>query len=227
MLQTSARVGFWETYKLPDIFPTIAEAAKKLAAIKPTSANAKKYNLFEVLMLSIDGENKPVNRATVGYASIKDTSMINKMLKMEKMSFPRNLAFAWTHNPEKNNPLIHELVALRISTRDGNAPLEGDVIVDAKDTINRNGQVIVTMMMNAEGARILRRLTNENVGNELAIVIDGRVYAYPQILNQVSNGHMTIAGSFTREEAHDLATMIKAGRLPVAVKVISDVEVVH
>jgi SecD/SecF fusion protein len=178
-------------------------------------------------MLSIDGENKPVNRATVGYASIKDTSMINKMLKMEKMSFPRNLAFAWTHNPEKNNPLIHELVALRISTRDGNAPLEGDVIVDAKDTINRNGQVIVTMMMNAEGARILRRLTNENVGNELAIVIDGRVYAYPQILNQVSNGHMTIAGSFTREEAHDLATMIKAGRLPVAVKVISDVEVVH
>ena len=227
MLQTSARIGFWETYKLPEIFPNIADAAKKLEAIKTSSANTKKYNLFEVLMISLDGDKKPVNRALVGYASIKDTLMINKMLKMEKLSFPRNLAFAWTNKPERNNPLIHELVALRISTRDGNAPLEGDVIVDAKDTINRSGQIIVTMMMNAEGARILRRLTNDNIGNELAIMIDGRVYAYPQILNQVSNGHMTIAGSFTKEEAHDLATMIKAGRLPVTVTVISDVEVVH
>ena len=227
MLQSSAMIGFWETYKLPDIFPFIADANKKLLAIKSASPNVKKVNLFDLLMLSIDGDNKPVNRATVGYASVKDTSAINKMLKMEKLSFPRNLAFAWTIKPEKQNPLIHELVVIRISTRDGLAPLEGDVIVDAKDTISRSGQVIVTMMMNAEGARILRRLTNENVGNELAIMIDGLVYAYPQVIDQVPNGRMSITGSFTKEEGHDLATMIKAGRLPVAVKVLSDVEVAY
>jgi SecD/SecF fusion protein len=227
MLQSSAKIGFWETYKLPEIFPFIADANKKLQAIKPASANVKKTNLFDLLMLSIDGDNKPINRATVGYASIKDTSAIIKMLKMEKLTFPRNLAFAWTIKPEKENPLIHELVAIRISTRDGLAPLEGDVIVDAKDTIGRSGQVILEMMMNAEGARIFRRLTNENVGNELAIMIDGLVYACPQVITEIPNGRVSITGDFTKEEIHDLATMIKAGRLPVAVKVISDVEVAH
>ena len=225
MLQSSARIGFWETYKLPEIFPAIADANKKLQAIKPVAANVKKANLFDLLMLSINGENIPINHATVGYAAVKDTSAIVKMLKMEKLSFPRNLAFAWTFKPEKENPLIHQLVAIRISTRDGLAPLEGDLIVDAKDTINRRGQVILEMMMNAEGARIFRRLTNENVGNDLAIMIDSFVYACPQVITEIPDGRVSITGDITKEEAHDLATMIKAGRLPVAVKVISDLEV--
>ena len=227
MLQSSAMIGFWETYKLPDIFPSLADADKKLQAIKPVAANVKKANLFDLLMLSIDKDNKPINHATIGYAAVKDTSAIIKMLKMEKLSLPRNLAFAWIIKPEKENPLIHQLVAIRISTRDGLAPLQGDVIVDAKDTIGRNGLVILEMMMNAEGARILRRFTNENVGNEIAIMIDGFVYASPTVMDQIPNGRLSITGDFTKEEVHDLATMIKAGRLPVAVKVISDEEATH
>ena len=227
MLQSSAKIGFWETYKLPDIFPFIADADKKLQAIKPVAANVKKVNLFDLLMLSIDKDNKPLNHATIGYAAVKDTSAIIKMLKMEKLSFPRNLAFAWTIKPEKEKPLIHELMAIRITTRDGLAPIEGDVIVDAKDTISSSGLVILEMMMNAEGARILKRFTNDNIGNDIAIMIDGLVYANPQVLDQIPSGRISITGGFTKEECHDLATMIKAGKLPVAVKVISDVETVH
>jgi SecD/SecF fusion protein len=187
---------------------------------------AKENPLFAYLSPAFNrGENGqyyPSNRATVGYAAIKDTAHVNYLLKKVMNIFPRNMRLAWLVKPEKERPDVLELYALKATTRDGNAPLGGDVIVDARQDYDQNGRVEVSMSMNSDGAKTWKRLTADNVGKQVAICLDKYVYSAPNVNDEIPNGRSSISGNFTIEEAQDLATILKAGKLPAPAKIVQE-----
>lgn len=190
---------------------TLSEAEKK--------AKFEKENpLFAVL---VPPQNPSENSPVVGYARITDTATVNAYLGHPevRLLFPDNLAFAWTVKPEQEGSDVLTLIALRINpTRQ--APLTGEVIEDARQDFNPDdGQPMVTMRMNAEGARIWKRLTTDYLGKSIAVVLDGYVYTYPVVQSVIANGNSQITGNFTVEEAKDLANVLKAGRLPATIRI--------
>ncbi len=182
----------------------------------------KNYPLRALLQLSVDQEGRPFNSATVGCARIQDTMRINSMLKRAKEVFPVNLKLAWVNKPRDPNSDILDLVALKITTRDRRAPLTGDVIVDARQDYNQMGQVEVSMTMNSDGAKVWRRLTADNVGKQIAIVLDGYVYSYPNVNSEIPNGMSSITGIGDLNEAKDLANILKAGKLPAPARIVEE-----
>ncbi len=186
----------------------------------------KKQNpLWFYLRPNISQDGKPFESALVGYAAIKDTARINKMLKegFAKNIFPRTMKLAWTVKPDPRNPNYLELVALKSSSRDGSAALGGDVIVDARQDYDNNGRVEVTIQMNSVGAKVWKRLTGENVGRQIAIVLDGYVYSFPNVNGEIPNGRSSITGGgMTIEEAKDLANILKAGKLPASARIVEE-----
>jgi SecD/SecF fusion protein len=193
-------------------------------------ANFEKYArenpLFAYLNPAIfpnaQGQYFPGQGATVGFATIKDTARVNRMLRQTKASFPRDLKLAWTVKPEKDRPDILELIALKITSRDGKAPLGGDAVVDARQDYDPNGRVEITMLMNAEGAKTWKRLTGDNIGNQVAIVLDDYVYSAPRVNSEIPNGRSSITGNFSIEEAQDLANILKAGKLPAPARIVQE-----
>jgi len=187
---------------------------------------AKKYPLYAYLMPSYvqdQGKMYPGQVARVGYAAIKDTARINHMLSLVKDIFPRDLILAWTVKPDPNRPDILDLVALKASARDGSAALGGEVIVDARQDYDQNGRVTVDLQMNSQGAKTWKRLTGENVGRQIAIVLDGYVYSYPNVNDEIPNGRSSISGGgMTVEEAQDLANILKAGKLPAPARIVEE-----
>ncbi len=169
-----------------------------------------------------DGNIYPREGATVGYAAIKDTARVNRMLRLVNESFPRNLKLAWTVKPEANAPNVLELVALKVTTREGDAPLTGEVIIDARQDYSQMNQVEVSMTMNAEGARIWRRLTGDNIGRQIAIVLDGYVYSAPRVNDEIPSGRSSITGNFTIQEGQDLANILKSGKMPAPARIIQE-----
>ena len=170
-----------------------------------------------------DGRYIPAENARVGSAAIKDTARINKMLREVKDIFPKNLVLAWTVKPNPGRPDILDLVALKASGRDGSAALGGDVIVDARQDYDQNHRVTVDLQMNSQGAKIWKRLTGENIGRQIAIVLDGYVYSYPNVNDEIPNGRSTISGgNMTLEEAQDLANVLKAGKLPAPAHIVEE-----
>lgn len=182
----------------------------------------KAYPLRSLLQLVVDQEGRPVPSATIGYARIQDTARINNMLKRAKEVFPINLRFAWMNKPRQADSDILELVGLKITTRDRRAPLTGDVIVDARQDYNQMGQVEVSMTMNSDGAKVWRRLTADNVGKQIAIVLDGYVYSYPNVHGEIPNGMSSITGIDDLNEAKDLANILKAGKLPAPARIVEE-----
>jgi len=163
----------------------------------------------------------------IGLASLKDTARVNNLLKMNQIKalFPRNLKFAWSQNPYKYDATktYYELHAIKITTRDGRPPLDGDVITSARPSSGITGSEIkVDMSMNAEGAKIWARMTRENVDRCIAVVLDGYVRSYPNVIGEITGGNTEISGDFTIEEADDLANILKSGKLPAPAKIISD-----
>ncbi|PKP49916.1 MAG: protein translocase subunit SecDF [Bacteroidetes bacterium HGW-Bacteroidetes-11] len=187
---------------------------------------AKENPLFAYLNPAIfpnaQGQYFPGQGATVGFATIKDTARVNRMLRQTKASFPRDLKLAWTVKPEKDRPDILELIALKITSRDGKAPLGGDAVVDARQDYDPNGRVEITMLMNAEGAKTWKRLTGDNIGNQVAIVLDDYVYSAPRVNSEIPNGRSSITGNFSIEEAQDLANILKAGKLPAPARIVQE-----
>jgi len=183
---------------------------------------AKENPLFAYLLVNIDQENRPIQSATVGYAAIKDTARINTMLKRTRTIFPRDLKLTWTVKPRQEGSNILELVALKATGRNNSAALGGDVIVDARQDYSQTGQVEVTMAMNGEGARVWKRITGENIGKQVAIVLDGYVYSYPNVNDEIPNGRSSITGIGSIEEAKDLANILKAGKLPAPARIVEE-----
>jgi len=209
------------------------DTASKAAASKRSKSveeSAKRDPLFTYLNPPIyptkDGKYEQGQTARVGSALIKDTARVNYMLRLVKNIFPRNVKFAWINKPMAERKEILDLVALKITSRDGTPAMGGDVITNARQDYDQNGQVEVSMNMSSEGARIWKRLTGENIGKQIAIVLDGYVYSYPNVKGEIPNGSSSISGgSMTVEEAQDLANILKAGKLPAPARIVAEEEV--
>lgn len=185
-------------------------------------AEAKKQHPL-LSMLQVTGQGLSV----VGYASVRDTAAINKIIysQLAKQVLPSDLKLLWSAKPAdgiqaKN---IFELHALKVTTTNGRAPLEGDVITDAKDEFNQiTGQPEVSMTMNSEGARRWAELTKANVGKAIAIVLDGVVYSAPRVNGEISGGQSSISGNFTIQDTKDLANTLKSGRMPAPAHIVQE-----
>ena len=162
----------------------------------------------------------------VGYASVRDTAAINKIIysQLAKQIFPSDLKLLWGAKPAEglNKKNVFELYALKVTTADGRAPLEGDVVTFAKDEFDQHGRPQVSMTMNSEGAREWAALTKANVGKAIAIVLDGVVYSAPRVDREISGGQSVISGNFTIEDTKDLANTLKSGRMPAPAKIVQE-----
>ena len=166
--------------------------------------------------------------ACIGFAAAADTAQINKYLRMPEIAaiFPAEFRPMWSVQPSEymQSENIYELVAIKSTSRDGKAPLDGGVVTDAHVDYDqrRGGNPGVSMTMNAEGANTWARLTKENIGRQVAIVLDGTVYSYPTVQNEITGGSSSITGNFSIEEATDLTNVLKSGKLPAPATIVQE-----
>ncbi|MCX6325809.1 MAG: protein translocase subunit SecDF [Bacteroidia bacterium] len=205
----------------------IAKDTSKVAEASTREEFTLQNPLFGLLSPRVTAEGQPLPSSMIGMASSKDTARVNALLKMNQIKalFPRDLKMMWSQNPYKYDPTktLYELHAIKVTTRDGRPPLNGDVITSARTSSGITGsEVKVDMSMNAEGAKTWARMTRENVDRCLAVVLDGYVRSYPRVQNEITGGNTEITGDFTIEEADDLANILKSGKLPAPAKIVSD-----
>lgn len=188
---------------------------------------AKEFPLFAILNPNTNQQGQIMRGPLVGYAHYRDTAQVNAYLNMPQVRqlLPRDLKLLWSIKPAKwdtkNNVL--ELIAIKVTSRDGKPPLDGGVITDARDDFGQtSGESEVSMSMNAEGAKIWARLTADNVGRAIAIVLDNYVYSYPNVNQEIRGGRSSITGGFTINEAKDLANVLKSGKLPAPARIIQE-----
>ncbi len=206
-----------------DLLEQLGEEQEETVSEEDQLANQKAQNPLYALLQPSYYQDGPGRTACVGIAQVKDTANINRMLAETKNLFPRNLQLAWTVKPETNGEIEYlELVALKMS-RDNKCALGGEVITDARQDFGQNNQVEVTIQMNATGANAWRRLTGDNIGRQVAIVLDGYVYSYPVVNDEIPNGRSSISGgNMAIEEAQDLANILKAGKLPAQARILEE-----
>ena len=252
LLQGTASLEFWPTYDYNELQGYLAEANALLANIlvdetaveevvetpetevdsllaaelqqqaeeaKLEAELLKQNPLFSVLAPA------QFNSACLGYAHYADTSKINKYFAMPQVKalFPAEFKPMWTVKASQMNENIFELVAIKAVSADGKAPLDGGYVTDARVQFgNAGGAPEVSMTMNGEGAGIWARLTGDNVGKQIAIVLDGMVYSYPRVNGKIEGGSSSITGDFTLEEAEDLANVLKSGKLPAPATIIQE-----
>ena len=199
----------------------------KKADVKATPeaqlAAAKKQHPLLAMLQTTNGNSL----ALVGYASVRDTAAINKLIysKLAKHVLPSDVKLLWGAKPADGLSVknIFELYALKITTTTGRAPLEGDVITDAKDQFDQvTGQPQVSMSMNTDGARRWAALTKANIDKAIAIVLDGVVYSAPRVNGEITGGQSSITGSFTIEDTKDLANTLKSGRMPAPARIVQE-----
>ena len=189
---------------------------------KELEAYRKANPLFAVLTPSQTGD------ACIGFAAAIDTAKVNKYLKMPQIAeiFPAEFRAMWTVHPSERLAAdnIYELVAIKSTSKTGKAKLDGVVVTDARTVYEngQNGEPSVSMSMNAEGANIWARMTGDNVGKQIAIVLDGMVYSYPMVNGAITGGNSSITGHFTPEEANDLVNVLKSGKLPAPATIIQE-----
>ncbi|MCQ2343557.1 MAG: protein translocase subunit SecDF [Paludibacteraceae bacterium] len=164
----------------------------------------------------------------VGYSLAQDTAKVNKYLAMKQVAdiFPADARFRWTVKPidPDAKQLVFQLVAIKLENpRNEKAPLEGDVITDARSDFDQyTASATVSMTMNSEGAKEWARLTKNNVGREVAIVLDNYVYSFPTVNQEITGGNSQITGHFTVEEAKDLANVLKSGKMPAPARIVQE-----
>ena len=249
LLQGSANLEFWETWDNSEIAPKLrdlntrianggkekADSTKKDEAKKPALASKSKSEGADVALAAEKKANPLLSRlqlapegslSLVGYANVRDTAAVNKMIysPLAKQILGPDVKLLWGAKPadglqQKN---IFELYAIKVTTSDGRAPLEGDVITDAKDQFDNFGKPEVSMTMNSEGAREWAALTKANVGKAVAIVLDGVVYSAPRVNQEIDGGQSSISGNFTIEDTKDLANTLKSGRMPAPAKIVQE-----
>lgn len=188
---------------------------------------AEEFPLFAILSPSTNQQGQLMGGPVIGYAHYRDTSKVNSYLKLPqvKQMLPRDLKLLWSIKPVKwdANENVYELIAIKVTNRDGNPPLDGGVITDARDDFGTTGgEAEVSMSMNAEGAKTWARLTADNVGRSIAIVLDNYVYSYPRVNQEIRGGRSSITGGFTINEAKDLANVLKSGKLPAPARIIQE-----
>ena len=201
-----------------------ADAAQAKADSKAANdaeiAKAKKQHPLFAIFEPVRGQSL----STVGYAHERDTAEINKAIygSEAKKIIPSDVKLLWSAKPLDGTKNIFELHALKVTSTSGRAPLEGDVITDARDEFDNFGHPCVSMSMNNEGARLWAQLTKQNVGKAIAIVLDGVVYSAPRVNGEISGGNSQITGNFTIEDTKDLANTLKSGRMPAPARIVQE-----
>lgn len=210
-IQCPGRLEFWQVYESKDIKPII----DKMDEFSKADSSAGLYGL-----LSPMASQEPV----VGVAKLSDTAAVNKILKeAAKNGFydsKHEVKFLWANKPAREG--IISLYAIEVTTRDGAPLLDGSCISNAMQDMGSQGAE-VNMTMNSSGAREWKRITGENVGRCLAIVLDNQVYSAPRVMGEIAGGRSQITGNFTVEEAKLLAFIIKSGTLPLPVRIVNEV----
>ena len=207
----------------PAAAPKFALNANKTGAGEDVKMEAlKKMHPLLSLLQTFPGDALSL----VGYASVRDTAAINKMLHspVAKQILPSDLKLLWSAKPADglNKKNVYELHALKVTSADGRAPMEGDVVTDAEDKFDQFGRPEVSMTMNSEGARQWAALTKANIGKAIAIVLDGVVYSAPRVNGEIDGGQSSISGNFSVEDTKDLANTLKSGRMPAPAKIVQE-----
>ena len=246
LLQGTASLEFWTTYDAAELESYLAEANSVLAEILPKNETAlSATETTDSLLAATLAQNEQAEaykaanplfsvlqptgyrgNACIGYANYADTAKINKYLAMPQVKgvFPPEFKAMWSVKPSQyvGSDNIFELVAIKATSRDGKAPLDGGAVTDARVQYGNSGAPEVSMSMNAEGAQAWARITKDNIGRQVAIVLDGMVYSYPTVQSEISGGSSQITGHFTLEEAEDLANVLKSGKLPAPATIIQE-----
>lgn len=248
MLQGVAKLQFWEVLELNEyggsietINTTWVADQKATPAPVDTTAAAEVSpedslkNALEKQLEQIDPINNANNvspmislmKANYGLVyDVRDTVAINRIIKNEryKSFLPREVKLLWGVKPQiaEDGSELLELYAIKTTRGSDQAPLEGDVVTDARQTLDQTSQPAVSMQMNAEGARKWRKLTSENIGRRIAVVLDDYVYTAPVVNGEIPNGQSEIAGNFTLVEAQDLANILKSGSLPAPTQIVEE-----
>ncbi|MDR3127324.1 MAG: protein translocase subunit SecDF [Tannerellaceae bacterium] len=272
LLQGSANLEFWETYRLPEIYQQLVSADRLLASLLAEEAGAneeaeapeakqtvdeapasqdaasdsilaqlddeqpddavdaaafaKEHPLFALLQVNQYNGRLSENSA-IGFAQVKDMAKISQYLELKQIRdlLPRNLSLKWGVKAIDENEQFFELYALKVTNRDGSPALEGDVVTDAVADFNQqlgHSEQVVSMTMNAEGAKAWARLTRDNIGKQVAIVLDDMVYSAPNVNDEITGGRSQITGHFTPEEAKDLANVLKSGKMAASVHIVQE-----
>uniref|UniRef100_UPI0040478CB1 protein translocase subunit SecDF n=1 Tax=Algoriphagus sp. TaxID=1872435 RepID=UPI0040478CB1 len=249
LLQGVAKLQFWEVLELNEYggsieeinqawvadqkntpSPTVEETAAASLSSEDSLRNALEKQLAQIDPLNPNAGISPVislMKANYGLVyDVRDTVIINRILKNERyQSFlPKDLKLLWGVKPTKadDGTEILELYAIKLKKGSDQAPLEGDVVTDARQTLDQTSRPAVSMQMNADGARKWRNLTAENTGRRIAVVLDDYVYTAPVVNGEIPNGQSEISGNFTLLEAQDLANILKSGSLPAPTQIVEE-----
>lgn len=248
MLQGVAKLQFWEVLELNEYGGSIETinttwVADQKASPTPVDTTAAEElssedslkNALEKQLEQLDPVNNANNvsplislmKADYGLVyDVRDTMTINNIISNERyQSFlPRDLKLLWGVKPvvaEDGSELL-ELYAIKTTRGTDQAPLEGDVVTDARQALDQTSRPAVSMQMNAEGARKWRKLTSESIGRRIAVVLDDYVYTAPVVNGEIPSGQSEISGNFTLEEAQDLANILKSGSLPAPTQIVEE-----
>ena len=194
------------------------------------AATREEFNLqnplFGVLNPRVDENGQAAPSSMVGLSLGIDTAKVNRYLKLNQIKalFPRNLKFYWSQNPYKYDETgtLYELHAIKVTTTTGLPPLSGDVISGARPSSTLTGEVKVDFSMTPQGAKTWQKMTGDNIGRCIAVVLDGYVRSVPRVENEIAGGNTEITGDFSIDEADDLANILKSGQLPAPATIISE-----
>ncbi len=226
LLQGTASLEFWPTMQLQ---PAVLSAADARVAEILNDLDTTGVQVTNPLLsiLSPSGWN---SSACVGFVAGADTAMVNTYLAMAKDVLPRGFCGMWSVKPSEfvSAANVYELIAIdKSASRDGKAPLDGSSVTDTRVNFNGaqkggSGAPSVSMTMNADGANVWAHMTKDNIGKQIAIVLDGLVYSYPTVNTEITGGSSEITGNFDVQEAEDLANVLKSGKLPAPASIIQE-----
>ena len=219
MLQTSAKLQFWEVQQAQEVVPYFQSLSTMISAKGDSIGISKKTDLMKLLQF------EKLQANGVGNIKISDTATVNKILrsKMAQSLRPANLKytqFLWGYKPEATSPDDLVLYAIRGNINQ-KAPVDG-AVETAKISYDDLGRVVVDMQMDSKGAKEWKTLTEKNVGRPVAVTLDGNVYTAPNVVSAIPNGRTQISGNFSQEEAKELVDVLGAGKLPAGAKVVQD-----
>ena len=190
-----------------------------------TAAFEAQFPLFAKLHPMVDEQGQIYGGPVIGRAMSFDTAAVNRYMQLPQVKalLPRDIKLFWGVKSADPAGTVYDLYAIKANTRDGKTPLDGGVVTEAREEYSQHGAAAeVSMVMNATGARTWARMTADNIGRSIAIVLDGYVYSAPRVNDEIEGGRSSITGQFTIQEAKDLANVLKSGKLPAPARIIQD-----
>ncbi|MDB5253563.1 MAG: preprotein translocase subunit SecD/SecF [Flaviaesturariibacter sp.] len=238
-LQSSANLQFWEVYNISELQNQIVKADEAFVrmengkaegdttAVADSQALARSKHLGSFIQFNINPQNgQAIDNGQIGYVSITDTAIVRSYLETPSVrnAFPADIAFVYGVPDVRENKKMNFVALYGLKTYGRDRPkLEGDAITDARADFNQtSGKSEVSMKMSPSGARIWADMTGANIGRAIAIVLDNNVYSAPNVNDKIEGGNSNISGSFTPQEATDLANNLKIGKLPAPAKIVQE-----